>query len=91
MIWYMIPGIALAMIAGAIALEFAGRNESNKPFSRHSLNKRRWDDPNNKDKRDSLVPGSVVRSGVMLGHERFYSVSRDPSKQSKVLAGWFAA
>ncbi|MGI9367706.1 MAG: hypothetical protein ACR2O2_02605 [Ruegeria sp.] len=84
---FFIPGIALAMIICAVALEFALRNESRRPFSRHSLNKRRWDDPNNNDKQVMTVPSSLVGSGMTLGHESFYLVSKDPALQTKLLAG----
>lgn len=87
MIWLLIPKIALLLIIVAFALEFAGRNETRRPFSRNSLNKRRWDDPNDTNKFDAAIPGSLVGSGLMLGHERFYLVSKDPVEQSKFLAG----
>ena len=87
MVWNYIPEIALLLIAVAFALEFAGRNETKRPLSSSSLNKRRWDDPNNKDKFDATVPGSFVGSGIMLAHENFYRVSKDPAVQAKLLAG----
>ncbi len=87
MVWYFVPSIALTMLACAIATEFATRNDSRRPFSRHSLNKRRWDDPNNKDKFKASVPSSMVGSGMTFGHERFYNVSKDPSAQLKLLQG----
>ena len=87
MIWFIVPSIALLMIVCAFALEFVFRNESKKPFSRHSLNRRRWDDPNYQDKALVLVPGSLVGSGLTLGHESRYLVSKDPGVQSKILAG----
>lgn len=87
MVWYFVPGIALTLLACAIAAEFATRNDSKRPLSKHSLNRRRWDDPNNKDKSKAAVPGSIVTSGMTLGHERVYRVSKDPAAQSKILAG----
>ncbi|OUS33103.1 hypothetical protein A9Q94_20560 [Rhodobacterales bacterium 56_14_T64] len=87
MLWLLVPKFALLLLAGAIALEFAGRNASKRPFSRHSLNKRRWDDPNNKDKLDAAVPSSLSCSGIMLGHENFYLISKDPAVQTKLLSG----
>ncbi len=87
MLWLLVPKIALLLLAGAIALEFAGRNASKRPLSRHSLNKRRWDDPNNKDKLDAVVPSSLSCSGIMLGHENFYLISKDPAVQSRLLSG----
>ena len=87
MFLFIIPKIALLLFAGAIVLEFAGRHESNRPFSRHSLNKRRWDDPNNKDKFDATIPGSLVGSGITFGHEKIYRISKDPAVQTKLLAG----
>ena len=87
MLWLMIPKIALLLLTGAIALEFAGRNASKQPFSKHSLNKRRWDDPNNTNKLDVTVPCSLSSWGIMLGHENFYQISKDPAVQSKLLSG----
>lgn len=87
MIWNLVPDIAISLIVVAIVLEFALRNETKRPLSKDSLNKRRWDDPNNKDKLDTTVPCSFVGSGIMFGHERFYLISKDPADQSKLFAG----
>ncbi len=85
MIWNLVPIVALLMFVGAIVLEFAFRNESRRPLSWYSLNRRRWDDPNNNDRSDVSVPGSLVGSGMMLGHQIFYRITRDPAKQAKLL------
>lgn len=81
MIWYLVPIFALLMITGSIALEFAMRNESRRPLSKDALNQRRWDDPNYKNRFDA------AGSDCLLGHESFYPVTRDPTAQSKILAG----
>ncbi len=87
MILYLVPSIAILLITAAMVLEFASRNDARRPFSRHSLNKRRWDDPNYRHRRDAVVPGSISGSGMTLGHERHYRVSKDPAVQARLLAG----
>lgn len=85
--WYTVPAIALTLIGVAVALEFYWRNDSVRPLSKHALNKRRWDDPNNCDRLDASVPASLVGSSITCGHSRYYRISKDPAEQAKVLAG----
>ncbi len=87
MTWFIVPIVAMSMIGGAIALEFAFRNLTVRPLSRHSLNRRRWSDPNNRERSVACVPGGATGSSMMPGHHGFYTVSKDPADQAKLLAG----
>lgn len=84
--WYVVPAIAVSLIACAMALEFAARNLSGRPLASYYPRLRRWDDPHNTDRMDAIVPGSVSGSGMTMGHESFYRVPRDPARQSRIFA-----
>ncbi len=83
----MVPKLALLLLVLATVLELAGRSQTRRPFSRNSVNRRRWDDPENRDRSDEIIPASFVASGMMLGHERFYWVPKDPKVQARPLSG----
>ena len=84
MLSFAVPIIAVSLIVLAMVWEFLTRNEV-RPMSRFSLNMRRWDDPNNRDRLDATVPASLVGSSLTCGHSGYYRISKDPAQQSRVL------